>query len=146
MRLAAAHFWQVPQLAAILWAFARETPWLPRVRRRREDLAILCRMVRRGQVRVAIRGGRVAGFIVREESHIHALYVAAPMRGQGIGRALLSEAKAAGALDLWVLAANRRARAFYAAQGFVEAGQARGGGNDEGLPDIRMIWREGIGG
>jgi ribosomal protein S18 acetylase RimI-like enzyme len=142
VRLARAHIWQVPRLAAILWAFTRETPWLPRVRSRGADLRVLVTVVRRGWVRVARVRGRIAGFMVREGSRIHALYVCPRARGQGVGRALLTEAKAAGALDLWVLVANAPARAFYRAEGFAEESYARGGGNDEGLPDILMIWRE----
>ncbi|MBE0455141.1 MAG: GNAT family N-acetyltransferase [Roseovarius sp.] len=142
MRLARAHIWQVPRLAAILWAFTHETPWLPRARSRGADLWVLATVVRRGWVRVAHVRGRVAGFLVRDGSRIHALYVAPRTRGQGVGRALLAEAKAAEAFDLWVLVANAPARGFYIAQGFVEATYAKGGGNDEGLPDILMIWRE----
>ncbi|MBC7133267.1 MAG: GNAT family N-acetyltransferase [Roseovarius sp.] len=145
MRLARARLWQVPRLAAILWAFSRETPWLPRVRSRWADLWTLAVVVRRGWVRVARVGGRIAGFLVRDGSRVHALYVCPRARGQGVGRALLSEAKAVGALDLWVLVANAPARRFYAAQGFAELEHAQGGGNDEGLPDILMTWREGRG-
>ena len=141
MRIARAHIWQVPRLAAILWAFAHETPWLPCVRSPVADLWVLAAVVRRGWVRVAHVRGRVAGFVVRDGSRVHALYVSRGARGQGVGRALLAEAKqAAGALDLWVMVANVPARGFYIAQGFAEATFARGGGNDEGLPDILMIW------
>jgi ribosomal protein S18 acetylase RimI-like enzyme len=142
--LAPARPWQVPRLAAILWAFSHRTPWLPRVRSRAEDLRTLWLLTWRGRVRVAHMQGRVAGFIIREESRIHALYVAPRWRGQGVGRALLTEAKGAvAALDLWVLVANVPARLFYERQGFAEADRAWGGGNDEGLPDILMIWHRG---
>lgn len=131
-------------MAAILWAFSYRTPWLPRVRSRAEDLRTLWLLTRQGQVRVARVRGRVAGFIIREESRIHALYVAPRWRRRGIGRALLTEAKGAVAtLELWVLVANAPARAFYERQGFAEVDRAEGGGNDEGLPDILMIWRRG---
>ena len=90
--------------------------------------------------------GRVAGFLVRDGDILHALYVHPVLRGQGFGRALLAEAKAeAGVLRLWVVEANAAARAFYARQGFVEAARSAGLGNDEGLPDILMVWRgEGV--
>jgi RimJ/RimL family protein N-acetyltransferase len=49
-----------------------------------------------------------------------------------------------GRLDLWVLAENRPARTFYQRAGFAEAARdRRGGGNDEGLPDVCMVWRDG---
>ena len=145
MRLGRAHIWQVPRLAAILWAYTRGTPGLPCARSRAEDIALLWRETWRGRVRVAWVRGRIAGFILRRETRVHALHVAPDMRGQGVGRALLAEAQArAGALDLWVLEENRRARAFYVRAGFAEAVRdRRGGGNDEGLPDIRMVWHEG---
>ncbi|MFB9151204.1 GNAT family N-acetyltransferase [Roseovarius ramblicola] len=152
MRLARAHIWQVPRLAAILWAATRATPGRPCARSHADDLALLWRETWRGRVRVArarvrqpVRG-RIAGFLMRRETRLHALYVAPRWRGRGAGRALLSEAQArAGALDLWVLEENTRARAFYRRAGFAEAEQdRRGGGNDEGLPDIRMIWRDDV--
>lgn len=87
--------------------------------------------------------GSVAGFLVRDGDILHALYVHPRRRGQGLGRALLAEAKAeAGVLRLWVVEANAAARAFYARQGFVEAARSAGLGNDEGLPDILMVWRD----
>ena len=144
MRLARAHVWQVPRLAAILWAWTRGTPGQPCARSRGDDLALLWRETRRGRVRVARVRGRIAGFILRHGTRVHALHVAPDMRGQGVGRTLLAEAQArAGALDLWVLEDNRPARAFYARAGFCEATRDRcGGGNDEGLPDIRMVWQD----
>ncbi len=55
---------------------------------------------------------------------------------------LLTEAKrAAGRLDLWVIQRNRGARRFYARSGFAEKARVpQGGGNDENLPDILMVW------
>ena len=146
MRLARAHTWHVPRLAAILWAWTRGRPGQPCARSRGDDLALLWRETWRGRVRVARARGRIAGFILRHGTRVHALHVAPGMRGQGVGRALLAEAQArAVALDLWVLEDNRPARAFYARAGFAEAGRdRRGGGNDEGLPDIRMVWQEDV--
>lgn len=145
MRIARARLWHVPHLARILWAFTRATPWLPQVRGPFEDLRALARVTRRGWVRVVRDGSGIVGFIVRDGSRVHALYVARARRGQGLGGALLAEAKgAAAALDLWVLEQNADARSFYAAQGFREAARGQGAGNDEGLPDILMIWSEGV--
>jgi GNAT superfamily N-acetyltransferase len=59
------------------------------------------------------------------EAEIHALYILARARGQGLGRALMAEAArflaAEGftSLGLWVLAVNARAIAFYRALGAV---------------------------
>lgn len=146
MRLERAHVGHVPSLLSILWAFTRRTAWLPRVRSPLTDVRMTYLIVRRGWVRVAFDGARPVGFIAREGSRIHALYVHPKARGSGVGRALLQEAKAqARQLDLYVLQQNRGAWAFYAREGFAEAGRGIGLGNDENLPDIRMIWhpREG---
>lgn len=138
-----ARLWHLPHLAVILWRFAGETPWLPQVRTRREDLETFFRVIRWGWVRVLKDGRGVAGFIVRDDCRIHALYVHPERRNRGIGRALLADAKAeveVEALDLWVLEANTEAQAFYGANGFVECGRSPGYGNDEKLPDILMVW------
>lgn len=136
-----ARLWHLPHLAAILWRFTRETPWLPQVRTRREDLKTMFRVIRWGWVRVLKDGRGVVGFIVRDGRRIHALYVHPDQRNKGVGRTLLAEAKAeVEALDLWVLEANTRAQAFYGANGFIECGRSPGYGNDENLPDILMVW------
>ena len=73
---------------------------------------------------------------------MQALHVAAAARGQGVGRALLDEVKATEPeIDLWTFQANRPALAFYGRLGFVEAERTDGSGTDEGLPDVRLIWR-----
>ena len=142
MTLERAHIWQVPRLAAILWAYTRAVPDQPCARSRADDLVLLWRATWQGRVRVAHLRGRIAGFVLRDHTRLHALYVVPDLRGQGVGRALMAEAQArAGMLDLWVLATNLPARRFYRRAGFVDAGHdPLGGGNDEGLPDIRMVW------
>lgn len=143
MRTVRGQLWHLPQLAMILWGFTRATPWLPQVRSHWDDLRALFKVIRWGWVRVIRKQGRVAGFVVRDGDILHALYVHPQRQGQGLGRALLAEAKAeaeAGVLRLWVLEANAAARAFYARQGFVEAARSMGMGNDEGLPDVLMVW------
>jgi ribosomal protein S18 acetylase RimI-like enzyme len=139
--LGQAHIGHVPWLLAMLWAFTRGTAWLPKARSRFTDLHMMCTVIRRGWVRVAYGGARPVGFIVCEGSRIHALYVHPDARGRGVGRALLQEAKAkAQHLDLYVIQKNRGAWAFYAREGFAEAGRGIGAGNDENLPDLRMTW------
>jgi ribosomal protein S18 acetylase RimI-like enzyme len=82
------------------------------------------------------------GFLARQGGHVQALHVAAAARGQGVGRALLDEVKAAEpAIELWTFQANGRALAFYGREGLVEAERTDGSGTDEGLPDVRLIWR-----
>jgi len=130
--LGPARLWHLPRLALILWRFTRDTPWLPRVRSRCEDLHTFYKVIRWGWVRVLSDRRGVAGFIVRDGQRIHALYVHPELRNRGVGRALLADAKAdMHALDLWVLEANTGARAFYATNGFVESARSPGYGNDE---------------
>ena len=142
MTPAPARLWHMPRCLGILWAFTRTTPYLPVSRPRWVDLALMMRIIRHGWV-WQIKGAQgVAGFIVRDGGKVHALYVHPSARGQGLGRILLETAKAeCDQLQLWVLAANAPARAFYAAQGFQEMLCGRGMGNDENLPDILMIWQ-----
>ena len=98
-------------------------------------------LVDRGWTTVAVIGGRVLGFLAREEAYVHALYVSAAARGRGVGSALLQGAQAVRpTLDLWTFAANAGARRFYRRHGFAEV-RSTAGENDEGLPDILLSWR-----
>ena len=136
-----ARLWHVPKLARILWSFTRRTPWLPTVRTKGDDLRMMTRITRRGWVRLVRDHKGPAAFIARDGQMIHALYVHPRARRSGLGRRLIDEAKAGSdRLEIWTLQANRDARAFYAAQGFSEAGRSDGRSNDEYLPDIRMVW------
>jgi ribosomal protein S18 acetylase RimI-like enzyme len=44
-------------------------------------------------------------------------------------------------VDLSTFQANARALAFYRREGFHEAERTDGSGTEEGLPDVRLIWR-----
>ena len=141
MRSAPAHLGHLPHLLAILWAFTRVTPWLPRVRSHAYEAWLMGRIIRRGWVRVIRDAQGPAGFIARDGARIHALYVHPRARRRGMGRDLLRDAKSGCArLELWVAAAYLPARRFYAAQGFDEVLCSQGLGNDEGLPDVLMVW------
>jgi GNAT superfamily N-acetyltransferase len=132
----------LPRLAGILWAHQRESDWLPRVRSRGADLGAMARIIRRGWVRQLPGAHGPAGFIARDGSVIYALYVHPRARGQGTGRRLVDEAKAAtDRLELWTAQANTAARRFYRAQGFVEVAATDGQGNDENLPDVLCVWQ-----
>ncbi|MEO0389361.1 MAG: GNAT family N-acetyltransferase [Pseudomonadota bacterium] len=124
----------------ILSAFIDDTPWMPRLHSRAEDIAFCAAMIDRGWVTVF--GDRALGFMAQDGAEINALYVAAAAQRHGIGRALLHAAKAAsGQLALWTFQANADARAFYTAEGFVEAELTDGIRNDERLPDVRLTWQ-----
>ncbi len=131
-----------PQVGAILSAWVDETPWMVRIYSHAADQNHAAMLVRRGWVSVACLDGGVAGFLARDGSEIHALYVARGARGRGLGKALLKCAKQqSDHLGLWTFQANIRAQAFYLREGFCEVARSDGADNDEGLPDIRYEWR-----
>lgn len=130
---------------AILSAFIDETEWMPRLHTRAEEVAFVGDMIDRGWVTVALRDTELAGFLARNMCDIHALYISGEARRTGCGSALIDRAKNEETeLSLWTFEANAAAQAFYRAHGFVVAERTDGAGNDEKLPDIRLIWkREG---
>ncbi|WP_299141516.1 GNAT family N-acetyltransferase [uncultured Tateyamaria sp.] len=129
-------------VGGILSAFVDETPWMPRLHTRAEDIGFAGQMIDRGWVDVAETGGSVAGFAACDGETLHALYVTAAARRQGHGQALLLRVlDGCDRLTLWTFQANTGAQAFYAAHGFAEVERTDGAGNDEGLPDIKFIWK-----
>ncbi len=81
------------------------------------------------------------GFLALDGKDVRALYLAPDARGRGVGRALLGRAKAGrDRLSLWAFEANPRAVAFYRREGFRVVERTDGSGNEEGLPDLRMVW------
>lgn len=130
-------------VGAILSEFVDDTPWMPRIHSRAEDLAHAAAMIDRGWVTLAEQGGNVLGFLARNNAELNALYVAAAARGRGVGADLLKAAKAATPLlTLWTFQANTGAQRFYLRHGFREILRTDGSNNDEGLPDIRFDWQE----
>jgi GNAT superfamily N-acetyltransferase len=97
------------------------------------------RSARDEEIYVALADDRlvgVAGFY-RAMNFVHSLYVAE--RGDGVGKALLDhlDAIADRPLSLKVQAANVRALAFYAREGFVAADRGRDPGSD--IDWIRLV-------
>ncbi|WP_439121811.1 GNAT family N-acetyltransferase [Marivita sp.] len=136
-----AHPLDAGRVGAILSAWIDETPWMPRVHTRAEDIAHAAMMVDRGWVTVS-ETTEVIGFLAREGDDIHALYISPAVRGHGVGSRLLTDAKLhEDHLTLWTFQANTRAQVFYERHGFTEVERTDGAGNDEGLPDIRYHWQ-----
>lgn len=113
----------------------RETfTWLPPERHRREDFLSAAR---EEEIYIAREGGRLVGLaaLYRPQHFLHSLYVAD--RGRGVGKALLDyvEGMAGARLSLKVQKANAGARAFYAREGFVPAGE----GHDGDVAWIRLV-------
>ena len=110
--------------------------WLSPERHDREEFV---RSVREEEIYVAVEDGRIVGLagFYRPLNFLHSLYV--EDRGRGIGKVLLDHvcAAASGPLSLKVQAANRRAQAFYAREGFVATETGRDPGSD--IVWIRLV-------
>ena len=83
----------------------------------------------------------VAATTAHEKIGNHAAATCSRARGRGVGKALLDTAKArSDRLELWCFQANAGARRFYAREGLAEVERTDGAGNDEKLPDVRLVW------
>ncbi len=93
------------------------------------------------ELRIALQGGQLVGFIAASPQSICQLYVRVTHIGQGIGGRLLRWAKqnSEGALWLYTFARNHRARGFYESQGFRAV--ASGFEPMWKLEDIKYEWR-----
>ena len=126
----------------ILHRFETDTPWMPKQHSGAQAVAFSAIMIDRGWVTLA-ETEQVLGFLARDGEEIQALYVLPEETGQGIGRALLDDAKAqSDSLWLWTFQANTGAQRFYLREGFRELKRTDGSGNDEGLPDIQYGWQK----
>lgn len=141
MKLRRARVTEAAALARILTEWATETPWMPKLHSPGEDAGFLYRLIRDHEVTALSSWWRVQGFMAQEGEEIHALYLRPGARGRGWGGAFLDLAKTrSDRLELWTFQANTRARAFYGANGFAEVELTDGAGNDEKLPDVRLVW------
>lgn len=128
-------------LARLIGEWVRETGWMPVLHTGKENEAFVAGLLETHVLRVARSGPDRLGFLARQRGRVQALHVAAGARGLGIGNALIDEVKSSETeISLWVFQANSRAIAFYRREGFTVAEQTDGAGNDERLPDSRMIW------
>lgn len=90
--------------------------------------------------------GEILGFIAETDGWVEHLYLRPDARGQGIGHALLGEAKARQpVLELWCFVRNAAARGFYEREGFVVVEATDGSGNEEREPDLRLRWQRAAG-
>lgn len=93
--LRAARSTDAGRVAAILSDFVDETPWMPRIHTRAEDLSHAGAMIDRGWVTVAEEdgSGEITGFSARRGTEVLSLYVAATARRLGCGSALMADLK-----------------------------------------------------
>ena len=116
--------------------------FLPRLHSAEEDRGFIRdHVLSRCRVTVAVREGRVVGFVAEQPGWVEHLYVAPDAIGGGIGRALLMDTMARNdVLELWCFEQNHRARRFYARHGFIEVLRTDGADNEERCPDLRLRW------
>ncbi|WP_299927207.1 GNAT family N-acetyltransferase [uncultured Pelagimonas sp.] len=139
-----AHDMDAGRLGALITAAVAAHDWKPLLHSAAEDIAHAGHMIDRGWITVAEdETGQITGFISRDGTYVHALFIAEAAQGAGVGSALLDHAKTqADQLDLWTFVANRGARRFYKRSGFSEVERGDGSGNEEGLPDIHLLWEK----
>lgn len=91
---------------------------------------------------VAERAGEIVGYLVLDPDWLDSLYVRPGLTGQGIGAALLDLAKGLRpeGFGLWVFESNVRAQEFYRRHGLIAVRRTDGAGNEEGEPDLEMVW------
>lgn len=118
-------------------------PGFPRLHSAEADQAFFAHMIQSQDVRVGLsEDGRPAGFMALEQGWINQLYLHPDFFRRGLGSRLVAEAKAVNdQLELWAFQHNAPARRFYQSQGFRLAELTNGSGNEEGLPDLRLIWQ-----
>lgn len=134
------------RLGTLMGDTNRRLPWLPKVHSGAQDIAHVGRMIDAGWVTVAHGADGILGFLARDGSEIHALYLRSEMQGRGIARRLMASAQEqSDRLGLWSFEANARASRFYRKAGFREVARSDGSANDVGLPDIRFEWQRGQG-
>ena len=129
------------RVGAIMSAWIEETPWVPALHTRAEDIAFAGKMIDRCWLTVA-ENDAVLGYLAREGEEVHALYIDPNARGQGIGTKLVTHAmQNSDTLRLWTFVANTGAQRFYERLGFFETHRTDGAANDERLPDIHYEWK-----
>lgn len=91
---------------------------------------------------VAESDGRLVGYLVLEGAWIHSLYVDPHHSGRGVGSVLLDLAKSLrpDGFGLWVFTSNDAAQRFYRGHGLAPVRRTDGSDNEEGAPDVEMMW------
>lgn len=98
--------------------------------------------ISRGSSYIAETQGQIVGWVDVIENDLDQLYCRRGSTGKGIGLQLLNFAKqvSPNGLELFTFQVNQGARKFYAREGFVEVSYGDGTNNEEGHPDVKMIW------
>lgn len=104
---------------------------------------IVHRLIDRGSSHVYTQDDQIVGWLDVHDGWVDQLYCRRGQTGRGIGQKLLDFAKQSSpsGLQLWTFQVNEGARRFYAREGFIEVEWTDGKANEEGEPDVRMVWR-----
>lgn len=133
----------LPEVAEVLLAARRDAmPAMPPVHGEDAVRAQVAALLDRGREVWVAEEDQVTGFAALHEDWLESLYVGPRHQGRGIGTMLLEVVKAArpDGFGLWVFAGNAAARGFYHRHGLVELEHTDGSANEEGEPDVRMVW------
>jgi putative acetyltransferase len=116
-------------------------PYLPDLHTAEEDLAFFSDVFLPQHEVWVWDEGSIRGYCGFRDGWVGHLYVDPNCQKQGIGTALLNQAKAAHAsLQLWVFQRNTSAIAFYERHGFRLLRTTDGLGNEEREPDALYGW------
>ncbi|MBN6038602.1 GNAT family N-acetyltransferase [Amycolatopsis sp. 195334CR] len=91
---------------------------------------------------VSVDDGSVTGLLVLDGPELAQLYLDPDRRGQGLGDRFVALAKRQrpDGLELRTFQVNAPARRFYRRHGFTEVEWTDGSGNEEGEPDVKLVW------
>jgi ribosomal protein S18 acetylase RimI-like enzyme len=132
------------EVARVFTASFRTLRFLPRLHTPEEDRAFIAEVVlRKHDVRVAEDDGAIVGFLAMAHGDmVEHLYVQPERRREGIGTALLNEAKRRmpAGFRLWVFQENEAARRFYEKHDLRLVEFTDGDGNEEKTPDALYEW------
>lgn len=124
---------------------AAAMPYLPRLHDDGQIRAWIAHVVLPGCVTWVFEcpeTGAVLGFAALDGDVLEHLYLRPDARRQGIGTALLEQARRASpsGLRLHVFTRNTDARAFYERHGFRAVDESDGSRNEENEPDMTYVW------
>jgi GNAT superfamily N-acetyltransferase len=132
-----------PEVARVFGAAWARMDFVPKLHTPEEDRAFFTKQLEQATGFVAERAGAIVGFAIHDAQRLRHLYVHPSWQRGGLGAALLSAVKAAlpAGFDLWTFVPNAGARRFYERHGFRAVEQTDGSGNEEGVADVRYLWR-----
>lgn len=132
------------EIAALFAVSRRLLTFLPDIHTQEEDrVFVRDHVLVDYRVTVAVRDGRIVGFMAELEGWIEHLYVDAGQLRTGVGAKLIEAAQGRNeTLQLWCFANNLRGRAFYERMGFEAVKFTDGAANEAKAPDIMYFWEK----